>query len=104
MRVDVRVLFLVAAIVTPVLLVSPTCGFYRSVSIPEHHLIEISLNPTPLLAAENDPGCNPRLKAFIDSQLPNIEPVILAQLRHSIVVEAPDQVLEHLISFLAKGN
>jgi len=66
--------------------------------------MNILLNPAPLLTAENDPGCNPRLKDFIDSQLPNRELVILAQLRHSIVVETPDQVLEHLMPLLAKNN
>jgi len=56
--------------------------------------------PCLVLTGENDPGCNPRLNTFIDSQLPSSQLVILPGLRHSIVVEAPDQVLEHLRPFL----
>ncbi len=58
--------------------------------------------PCLVLTGENDPGCNPRLNTFIDQELPNSELVILPELRHSIVVEAPDEVLAHLRPFLER--
>jgi len=56
--------------------------------------------PCLVLTGENDPGCNPRLNRFIDSELPNSELVILDDLRHSIIVEAPDQVAPIVARFL----
>ncbi len=60
--------------------------------------------PCLVLTGENDPGCNPRLNAFIHEQLPMSELVILPELRHSIVVEAPDEVLAHLRPFLERAS
>lgn len=56
--------------------------------------------PCLVLTGENDPGCNPRLNEFIHSELPNSELVILPEVRHSIIVECPDQIVPHLRSFL----
>lgn len=58
--------------------------------------------PCLVLTGENDPGCNPRLNTFIDSQLPHSQLVILPEVRHSIIVECPDQVLAHLAPFLSQ--
>ncbi len=60
--------------------------------------------PCLVLTGENDPGCNPRLNTFIDEQLPNSELVILPELRHSIIVEAPDAVLAFLRPFLLANS
>lgn len=58
--------------------------------------------PCLVLTAENDPGCNPRLNEFIHGELPNSELVILPELRHSILVEAPHQVGPIVRDFLAR--
>lgn len=58
--------------------------------------------PCLVLTGENDPGCNPRLNEFIHGQLPNSELVILPELRHSILVEAPDQVAVHVADFMTR--
>jgi len=58
--------------------------------------------PCLVLTGEFDGGCNPRLNRFIDSQLPNSELVILPMLKHSILMEAPERVLNPLKAFLLK--
>ncbi|MFT7475748.1 MAG: 3-oxoadipate enol-lactonase [Verrucomicrobiales bacterium] len=58
--------------------------------------------PCLVLTGENDPGCSPRLNRFIHGQLPNSELVILRDLRHSIIVEAPELVTQHLRAFLSR--
>lgn len=58
--------------------------------------------PCLVLTGELDGGCNPRLNKFIHSQLPNSELVILKNLKHSILIEAPDRVLKPLREFLLK--
>jgi pimeloyl-ACP methyl ester carboxylesterase len=52
------------------------------------------------MTGEFDPGCNPRLNQLIVDALPNAELVILENLKHSILVEAPDKVLPPLRDFL----
>lgn len=56
--------------------------------------------PSLVLTGENDGGCNPRLNRLIDAALPNSELVILPHYKHSILVEAADQVSAHLIRFM----
>ena len=56
--------------------------------------------PCLVLTGELDGGCNPRLNRLIDQELSNSELVILQGLKHSLMVEASDQVLPHLRSFL----
>lgn len=58
--------------------------------------------PCLVLTGELDGGCNPRLNRFIHSELPNSELVILDGLKHSILIEAPEQVLAHVEAFLQK--
>ena len=58
--------------------------------------------PCLVLTGEFDGGCNPRLNQFIDSQLHDSELVILEGLKHSILMEAPERVLEPLSAFLLK--
>jgi pimeloyl-ACP methyl ester carboxylesterase len=59
-------------------------------------------HPSLVLTGENDGGCNPRLNQFIAAQLPRSELVILPVLRHSILLEAPDQVAPPVLAFLRK--
>ncbi|UXX81754.1 alpha/beta fold hydrolase [Roseovarius pelagicus] len=56
--------------------------------------------PSLVLTGENDGACNPRLNRFIESQLDDCELVILEGLKHSILMEAPDQVAEHMRRFI----
>jgi 3-oxoadipate enol-lactonase len=61
-------------------------------------------SPCLVLTGELDGGCNPRLNQFIDAQLPNSRLVILPGLKHSLMIEASDQVLPHLRKFLLDQN
>ncbi|MEO1159263.1 MAG: alpha/beta hydrolase [Pseudomonadota bacterium] len=56
--------------------------------------------PSLVLTGENDGGCNPRLNRLIDAALPDSELVILPHYKHSILVEAADEVSAHLIRFM----
>ncbi len=58
------------------------------------------LAPSLVLTGENDGGCNPRLNRLIENALPNSELVILPRYKHSILVEAADEVSAHLIRFM----
>ena len=57
--------------------------------------------PSLVLTGENDGGCNPRLNKLIHEALPNSELVILPDVKHSILVEAADDVSAHLIRFMS---
>ncbi len=56
--------------------------------------------PSLVLTGENDGGCNPRLNRLIYNALPNSELIILPRYKHSILVEAADEVSAHLIRFM----
>lgn len=56
--------------------------------------------PSLVMTGEFDGGCNPRLNQFIADQLPNARLEILKDLKHSILIEAPDLVAERLRQFL----
>ena len=56
--------------------------------------------PCLVLTGENDGGCNPRLNRFIAGELSNAKLVILDRLKHAILIEDPEAVLEHLKPFL----
>ena len=58
--------------------------------------------PCLVLTGENDGGCSPRLNERIAEALPNSELVILPQLRHAILLEAPDRVAEPVLAFLKR--
>lgn len=53
-----------------------------------------------ILTGENDGGCNPRLNRLIHAALPVSELVILPTYKHSILLEAADRVVEHMIRFI----
>ncbi len=56
--------------------------------------------PSLVLTGENDGGCNPRLNRQIAQALPRSELVILPNLKHSILLEAGDQVAKELVRFI----
>ncbi len=56
--------------------------------------------PSLVLTGENDGGCNPRLNKLIAEALPNSELVILPRYKHSILVEAADEVSDNLTRFM----
>ena len=55
-----------------------------------------------MLTGEFDGGCNPRLNAMLGDALPDSELVVLADLKHSILVEGPDRVLPPVLDFLLR--
>ena len=56
--------------------------------------------PSLILTGELDSGCNPRLNRLIAEKLPNSKLVILDNLKHSILLEAPERVAEQVKKFL----
>ena len=58
--------------------------------------------PCLVLTGEFDGGCSPRLNQFIAGELKHSELVVLDRLKHSILMEAPDQVASVLKTFLLK--
>jgi len=56
--------------------------------------------PCLVLTGENDGGCNPRLNKLIAKSLTHSELCILDDYKHSILIEAPDEVAERLRDFL----
>ncbi|HJM73359.1 MAG: alpha/beta fold hydrolase [Acidimicrobiales bacterium] len=58
--------------------------------------------PCLVMTGEFDGGCNPRLNRFIADELPDAELVILDDLKHSILIEAPDRVLGPVRNFLLR--
>jgi len=55
-----------------------------------------------VMTGEFDGGCNPRLNRFIADELPDSELVVLQDLKHSILIEAPDRVLGPVRDFLLR--
>jgi 3-oxoadipate enol-lactonase len=58
--------------------------------------------PSLVLTGEFDGGCPPRLNEFIARTMPHAELVVLPNLRHAILLEAPDQVAPPLMKFLSQ--
>ncbi len=56
--------------------------------------------PTLILTGALDMGCSPRLNQFIADALENSKLVILDNLKHAILIEAPDRVTPHIKEFL----
>ena len=57
---------------------------------------------TLVVTGENDAGSNPRMARFMHDRISNSELVILPELRHSLLVEAPDRVADLLLKFLGE--
>lgn len=53
-----------------------------------------------VLTGELDGGCNPRLNEQIVAALPNAELVILPEYKHSILLEAGQEVAAHIVRFI----
>ncbi|MEM9140008.1 MAG: alpha/beta hydrolase [Pseudomonadota bacterium] len=60
--------------------------------------------PSLILTGENDSGCNPRLNRRINDAMPNSELVILPDLKHSILLEAGEDVARQMIAFLERSS
>ena len=58
--------------------------------------------PCLVMTGEFDGGCSPRLNRFIADELPDAELVILDDLKHSILIEAPERVLGPVKDFLLR--
>lgn len=63
---------------------------------------EIKL-PTLVVTGENDIGSNTRMARFMHSAIKGSELVILPRLRHSVLVEAPDEIAGLLEGFFKKS-
>jgi len=60
--------------------------------------------PALVLTGENDVSCSPRLNRQMAAALPHAELQILPRLRHSILVEAPDEVAPAVLAFLQRQS
>ena len=56
--------------------------------------------PSLLLTGENDGGCNPKLNKLMANEMKDSELVILPNYKHSLLIEAPEEVAESLINFI----
>jgi pimeloyl-ACP methyl ester carboxylesterase len=62
-------------------------------------------HPCLVLTGENDGGCNPRLNRQMAAALSRSSLEMLPNLRHAILLEAPDAVAARMLEFLlSKGN
>ncbi|MGI9352724.1 MAG: alpha/beta fold hydrolase [Rhizobiaceae bacterium] len=55
--------------------------------------------PSLVLTGENDGGCPPRLNMKITDALPNSKLVVLPRYKHSLLLEAGQEVAGHIIEF-----
>jgi len=60
--------------------------------------------PALVMTGEFDAGCGPALNAQMAEALPRSELKILPDLKHSILVEAPEPVGEALLAFLLSSE
>ena len=56
--------------------------------------------PCLLMTGENDGGCTPKHNGKMANEIKNSKLVILPKLKHSFLIEGPDQVADNLISFI----
>lgn len=56
--------------------------------------------PTLVMTGEEDRGSNPRMAVLMHSLIEGSQLVILPKLRHSLLIEAPGQVLDHVERFV----
>ncbi|MDE0309180.1 MAG: alpha/beta hydrolase [Acidiferrobacterales bacterium] len=62
------------------------------------------VQPTLILTGENDGGCSPRLNRKIADKIPNSKLVILPDYKHSILLEAGEEVAVHIVRFIQDLN
>jgi pimeloyl-ACP methyl ester carboxylesterase len=58
--------------------------------------------PSLVLTGEEDGGCPPRLNAQIAAALPDAGLAVLPNLRHAVLIEAPEQVADRYLAFLQR--
>ena len=58
--------------------------------------------PCLLMTGENDGGCTPKHNEKMASEIKNSELVILPKLKHSCLIEGPDQIIDNIIKFITK--
>ena len=56
--------------------------------------------PSILLTGENDLGCSPKHNKRMSNKIKNSKLVILPKVKHSILIEKPDEVVSSLINFI----
>lgn len=57
--------------------------------------------PCLLMTGENDGGCSPYHNNKMFNEMENSKLVIVPEVKHSFLIEAPDQVSKNLINFLS---
>ena len=55
--------------------------------------------PTLILTGEKDGGCNPKLNKFIADQIPKSKLDILPNYKHSLLIEASNEIADNIINF-----
>ncbi len=55
--------------------------------------------PALVMTGENDGGCSPRLNARIAEVMPNARLVVVPDVKHAILTEAPELVAKEMIAF-----
>ena len=58
--------------------------------------------PCLLMTGENDGGCAPKHNEKMANEIKNSELVILPKLKHSFLIEGPDQIIDNIIKFITK--
>jgi pimeloyl-ACP methyl ester carboxylesterase len=58
--------------------------------------------PSLILTGENDVGSNPRIARAMAERIPGAELEVFPELRHAVLLEAPDLVAERIAAFLAR--
>ena len=56
--------------------------------------------PCLLLTGENDGGCSPKHNKIMANEIKDFKLVILPKYKHSLLIEAPNEVAESLIRFI----
>ena len=56
--------------------------------------------PCLLMTGENDAGCTPKHNEKMSNEIKNSKLVILPKLKHSFLIEEPDQITDNLINFI----
>ncbi len=64
-------------------------------------LNEINL-PCLLMTGENDGGCTPNHNKKMSQKIENSKLIIVPKVKHSFLIEAPDQISENIINFIDK--
>jgi pimeloyl-ACP methyl ester carboxylesterase len=59
--------------------------------------------PTLVVTGENDIGSSPRMARLLHKHIANSQLIILPELRHSVLIEAPARISELLLTFLTGG-